>query len=158
MRIIAELFRLLGAVLALTVLASLPMLALLGYMLWPRSLEPATPPLLREVTAVGGWMSEGCLKSPNGTLFRPEALSPELMSRLQADFPPGSDAEQLRSAVLAQGFHMGKPCADDPSIVHATFRQTGGDLSRLPIVATIAWKAAHGRIVWTKGFVDFRGL
>ena len=86
----------------------------------------------------------------------PEAISPELNERLIAQFPQGTPATKLVSALLSQGFAQTAPCASDATIHHAVFR--GGGHFLIETWAEVAWKQdAYGRIVWTKGFVAYTG-
>lgn len=119
------------------------------------SCSSTVPPLLRSVTAAGGWYG-GCPRNaqdPAGPL----ALSPELDSRLRKLFPPGSSSNQLKSLLIKDGFVLGSPCAADPSISTASYEQKKYILEQLQ--ANVYWKAdSQNRIVWTEGFVDFDGL
>lgn len=127
------------------------------------SLTPPTLPLLRNVSAAGGWWNAGC--PPRGPteaeLYEPsqEALSPELMQRLTRQFPAGSNANRLEQALREQGFDVDMPCKGLSAIRPGEFRQSGGHLfGSYPIWAQIAWEQDDaGRIIWTKGTVAFTG-
>jgi hypothetical protein len=125
-------------------------------------LDPPTPPLLINVSARGGWWEGGC-PPRNAAQARhmppsQEALSPELTERLAQQFPAGSDAGRMEGALRGQGFRVSAPCASDPAIHLAEFRQRGGGLFVYPIFAQIAWEQSDaGRILWTKGHVAFTG-
>lgn len=136
--------------------------ALLGMQGCDSSLEPPTPPLLRDVTAAGGWWDGGCPpRDATDEILHTgrEALSPELDSRLRQQFPAGSEARRLVQELRAQGFRATAPCENDASIHHAEFRQSGGGFAGpYPIFASVAWKEdARGRIAWTKASVSFTG-
>lgn len=142
-----------GVFLALALLIGGPLLALR-----PSFLNPATPPILKGVRAGGGWNSMGCSRS-SSMRFDPgkEALSPDLTPRLAVAFPAGSDADAVRTVLIAQGFHSIEPCRDDPSVQRVAFSQTGGGLAGpFPISAVVAWKRTDtGQVEWTKGFVAY---
>ena len=85
----------------------------------------------------------------------PEAISPEFNQRLNAQFPAGTQATKLVSALASQGFAQTAPCANDATIHHAVFR--GGTFPET--WAEVAWKQdADGRIVWVKGYVEYTAL
>ncbi len=144
-----------GILLLLATLIGGPLLAIY---LSTRPLVPGTPPLLQDVRAGGGWASMGCPR-PTSPSFASmsEALSPDLTPRLAALFPPGSDADALRTALVAQGFGVIAPCEGDPSVHRAAFHQSGGGFAGpYPISAVVAWRRTEdGRVVWTKGFVSY---
>ncbi|KMO22135.1 hypothetical protein QR78_07565 [Methylobacterium indicum] len=131
---------------------------LLAIHLSKRPLVPATPSLLQDVRAGSGWASMGC-PQPTSPSFASmsEALSPDLTPRLDALFPPGSDADALQTVLVAQGFGDIATCKDDPSIHHTAFRQTGGGFAGpYPIFAVVAWRRSEdGRVAWMKGFVSY---
>jgi hypothetical protein len=118
------------------------------------------PPLLRRVTAAGGWV--GACPPQNDIEARGQAqlglaLSPELNSRLVQQFPPGSAEDGIVKTLTAQGFKLSASCANDPSIRIATFKGYAGGI--FDIWAAIYWKVDNAdAIVWTKGFVAFDGL
>lgn len=127
-------------------------------------LNPPTPPLLRNVTAQGGWWNGGC--PPRDAVearlnaASPEALSPELTERLVRQFPVGGDAGRLERTLRDQGFQQVRaPCATAPAIRLAEFRQRGGGFyGPYPIFAQVAWEQnGAGRLVWVKGTVAFTG-
>ena len=124
------------------------------------TLTPATPPLLRGVTAGhGSWASGGCPPTRFDPPL-PEASSPELAERLRSQFPPGTPSQVLVEDLRGQGFVATSPCENDKSIHRMIFSQEGGSiLPPFPVSAAVAWKEdAAGRIVWTKGQVEFTGL
>ncbi len=89
----------------------------------------------------------------------PLALSPELDGRLRAAFPFGSDESHLLRELRQQGFGDVSRCETDASVRFARYAQRGGSLLSHSIWAEVAWKVDDGsRIVWTKGFVAYRGL
>src|SRR5690349_10159665 len=92
------------------------------------TLTPATPPVLRGVTAGhGSWASGGCPP----TKFDPpvqEATSPELANRLRARFPPGASSKALIEYLRGQGFRETMHCDNDRSILRMIFDQNGGSL------------------------------
>ena len=127
------------------------------------SLTPPTPPLLRNVSATGGWWNAGCppTDATEARLYEPseEALSPELTQRLTRQFPEGSDANRLVQTLKEQGFDFHSPCKGLPAIHLSEFRQSGGQLfGPYPIWAQVVWEQDDaGRIMWTKGTVAFTG-
>lgn len=127
-------------------------------------LKPLTPQLLKGATAAGGWWSGGCPDRPEDAHTRgntPEALSPELTSRLTAQFPKGSDAAKVWTALSQIGFLEEPPCENDHNIKRATFRQSGGNVltGPIPMFASVAWRVnALDKIEWTKGSVAYMGL
>lgn len=112
----------------------------------------AIPPLLKGVRSASGWNYLGCPYPSSRKVIGVEAVSPNLMQRLSVAYPAGSDPENLRAALLADGFKLLSPCTTDPTIQHASFQQVG-------VIATVAWKLSPaGKIEWTKGFVEYDGL
>jgi len=118
---------------------------------------PPTPPLLRDVSAGGGWWGQGCPRT-EADGDSPEALSPQLDRRLRASFPPGSPARRLVQTLSEQGFGRAEHrCPGEPAISSATFHQYGVGLAGM--TADVAWREdAKGAIVWTKGHVAYEGL
>lgn len=116
------------------------------------------PPLLRGATAAGGGWYGGCPPAnevERQSMAGPEAISPELNQRLNAQFPDGTPATKLVSALVSQGFAQTAPCANDKTIRHAVFR---GGRSIFETWAEVAWKEdSDGRIVWVKGSVAYTG-
>jgi hypothetical protein len=123
--------------------------------------KPPLPPLLRNVSAGGGWWGACPPATPaeaQGQQGRPVAVSPELNRRLAELFPSGSSERTLVDALRSQGFELMLSCKGDHSIRIAAFVQHGGGLSP-PMTAEIYWKTDEAdNIVWTKGFVRYRGL
>jgi hypothetical protein len=118
--------------------------AALALFLW--FTHPTLPPLLRDVSAGGGWWG-AC--PPEGDGRRELALSPELNRRLEDQFPPGTSEQRLIRVVSDQGFHRAASCQSDPTIHIATF-------GRPDMRAAVYWKSDDaGSIVWTKGFVFY---
>jgi hypothetical protein len=120
----------------------------------------AGPPLLRHVTARGGWIgacppevaSEAQLQAS-----QPLAISPELDKRLTQSFPPGTSEDRLVKPLTEQGFRLLPSCRNDPSIRVAAFDGYAGGIFNT--WASVYWKVDSGSaIVWTKGFVAFDGL
>jgi hypothetical protein len=128
---------------------------------WPGS-KPSLPPLLRNVTAGGGWWGACPPETPEYSqerAGRPLAVSPELDLRLAEQFPAGSSERRLVDALRTQGFELMAPCKNEQSIRVAAFVQHGGGLLSYPITANVYWKVDQsGNIVWTKGFVRYTGL
>jgi hypothetical protein len=121
--------------------------ALLALFFWLKS--PDLPPLLQNVTTTGGWWG-AC--PPEGDGHQPLALSPELNWRLQDQFPPGTNEQQLLRALSDQGFTQIASCENDPTIHAAAFLQGN-------VRARVYWKSDDaGSIVWTKGFVFYVSL
>lgn len=123
------------------------------------SASPATPPLLEGVTSQGGWWSNGCPEKEGAQPRTSEALSPELTARLRREFPSGTPAATLEMSLRRQGFGQIRECDGEPSVRTATFRERGGGLFQLySTFAVVAWKQDEtGKILWTKGHVDFTG-
>lgn len=148
-----------GGIILLGVLAAWLYLAAFGL-----GLFPPTPPLLEGASGRGGWWSGGCTVTDERTGYPgsgynvPEALSPELTSRLQQLAPPGSSSVALEEFLRSQGFSKGQPCANDPTKYTAAFHQQGGGLLRFPILAVVVWKADDGKVVWVKGHISADGL
>ena len=122
-------------------------------------LTPPTPPLLENARAAGGWWSGGCPPKDEFEKASEEAKSPEVEDRLRMQFPPGTPANLLRSALLLQGFSFIDDCPNDLSIKRATFQQNGGGFfGPYPAFAIVAWKIdGEDRIIWTKGTVAYTG-
>ena len=127
-------------------------------------LKPPTPELLKGATATGGWWNGGCPDRPVYARIRggtPEAISPELTSRLIAQFPISSDAAKIWPALSKLGFQAEQTCENDRNVYGATFRQSGGDVITysFPMWASVAWRVdALGRVEWIKGSVAYTGL
>jgi hypothetical protein len=86
------------------------------------------------------------------------AHSPEIVAKLRKQFPAGSSAAALESALLTQGFKM--EICNMPNVKRATFSQTGGNgITSMSAFANVTWKTnASGQIVWTTGNISFLGL
>jgi hypothetical protein len=121
--------------------------------------DPPTPPLLQDATATGGWSSGGCPPTYEFEKTADESKSPEIVSRLKAQYPPGTPSKVLVDALLAQHFTVIARCSNDASIKRAIFRQTGGGFfGPYPAFANVAWKVdANDRIVWTKAAISYTG-
>jgi hypothetical protein len=123
-------------------------------------LHPPAPPLLQQVTAAGGYFG-GCPprneeEAAERTRYG-EALSPELNRQLSQQFPPGSPEQLLVQSLTEQGFRPIEPCQNDATVRRADF--TGPVRGGLfEINAVVYWKAQDATLVWTKGFVSFRGF
>ena len=128
---------------------------------WPGP-KPSLPPILRNVTAGGGWWGACPPETPNAETARkgrPLAISPELDERLSQAFPPGSSEKRLVDTLQAQGFELLSPCNGDTSIHLAAFNQHGGGVVAYPITANVYWKVdGQGHIMWTRGFVRYLAL
>lgn len=128
---------------------------------WPGP-KPPLPPLLRDVSAGGGWWGACPPENPDDARMQEGglALSPELNQRLSRSFPPGSSEMKMMKALRLQGFQLlSSPCKNDHSIHLARFTQVGGGMLVYPITAEVFWKVdPTGSIVWTKGFVMYLGL
>ncbi len=121
------------------------------------------PALLQNVTASGGYWGACPPKDRIGqeTLKTMGRLgtSPELDARLNAGFPPGSDAQKLERILAEQGFHLDGVCQTDRSIHAADFFRKGEGFLSYGVSAEVYWKVDQiGKIEWTKGFVMFVGL
>jgi hypothetical protein len=121
--------------------------------------DPATPPLLANVSAGGGlWGACPARSSDEARVQegRPSAISPELQKRLEENFPPGTAQTKLVDTLQSQGFKLLSSCSGDPSIRIARFTRQGGGLTDLPMTAEVYWKVNEAKeIVWTKGFVRY---
>ncbi|UVO53330.1 hypothetical protein [Sphingomonas sp. SUN039] len=87
------------------------------------------------------------------------AHSPEIVSRLNAQFPPGSPAFALERALLQQGFKF--EACESPNVKLAIFRQVrhNGLNAYQDAFGTVTWKTdASGSIVWATGNIAFTGL
>jgi hypothetical protein len=121
------------------------------------------PPILRGATAHGGWWG-ACPPSSETEvetrrIMRELALSPELNSRLEAQFPPGSPEQALIDSLTEQGFVLSGQCKTDSTIRIASFDAPGHGFLPYATSAQVYWQAdADRRIVWTKGFLMFIGL
>lgn len=125
-------------------------------------LKPATPALLQDATASGGgWWRGDCPANLTDVTVRQagEIRSPTIDARLLAKFPPGTSASALSHELLAEGFTMVGPCADDASIEQAEFRQQGGGLfGPYPAYAQVHWKVdKSGHVVWARGWIAYTG-
>jgi len=128
---------------------------------WPGP-KPSLPPLLRNVSAGGGWWGACPPETQDEARERqgrPLATSPELDRRLAQSFPPGSSERKLVDTLRNQGFELLPSCRSDHSIHVAAFDQHGGGILFNPITANIFWQVDEAdNIVWTKGFVRYVGL
>jgi len=87
------------------------------------------------------------------------AISPELDARLKQQFPPGTSEQALVNALMSQGFKRVGSCHTDASIQQASFSKPGTGILPYDIGADVYWKHDdRGRIVWTKGLVQYSGL
>ena len=121
--------------------------------------SPPLPPLLQDATTTGG-ITDLCEDNDAGpvepvTNATTVSHSPEVVERLERDFPRGSKSEDLKAALLQMGFEM-QPCS---GAFAARFDQAGGDeTSSTQVTSTIVWKAnPDGRIVWTTGDIAYTG-
>ena len=130
----------------------------IAYERW--SLRPALPPLLKGVRAANGWVGACPPHNEREAVWQFRVvLSPELNQRLAEQFPTGSPENALVQSLISQGFTVTRrPCDNDAAILHANFQQRGGGLFYYPMAANVFWKADSGKVVWTKGFVEFSGL
>jgi hypothetical protein len=129
-----------------------------------RPTQSNLPPLLQNITAGGGWGSAcpPCDETEakwfalwGGKL----GISPEFSQRLQGEYPPGSDEEELIQALKKQGFRISATCKCDQSIRIAEFYAKGEGFLPYSAGAHAFWKRDNaGRIIWTKGFVFYEGL
>ncbi len=121
--------------------------------------SPPLPPLLQDATTTGGItdLCEDNDAEPSEPVTNASTVShsPEIVERLERDFPRGSNSEDLKAALLEMGFKM-LPC---PGAFAARFDQADGDESNSKqITSTIVWKAdPDGRIVWTTGDIAYTG-
>jgi len=141
---------------AALIVASIAALVIGLLAVWPG--DPPTPPLLRGVTAAGGWLG-GCPAESEWGANGPLALSPELNKRLADEFPAGQSEELLTQALMSQRFELQPDCVKDRSIRSAEFIQRSGSLFHWPVHAWVFWRIDEARkLVWTKGFVTFDAL
>lgn len=127
------------------------------------STRPPAPPLLRGATASGGWW--GACPPRNETdaksmkIMEKLAVSPEFNSRMEIEFPPGSQEQALVETLIHQGFALQGQCATDPTIKIASFYAPGRGFLPYATIAQAYWKSdVDGRIEWTKGFLRYSGL
>lgn len=121
--------------------------------------EPTLPPLLRDATAASGY---GVLCEPPSdfsTTLELAVQSPEIRDRLINDFPPGSPASLLRSALIEQGFNIQANCSLNKSIHWARFQATGqGANFETIVLGMIYWtEDDRGKVVWTSGNILYSG-
>lgn len=120
------------------------------------------PPLLRNLTAKGGYAS-ACPVPPNlKASGAPLELadSPELDRRLQMEFPSGTPEHELIAKLRQMGFGTMSRCDDDQAIRMARYDQAAQPDVFLffPMTATVYWKVdKNTNVVWSKGFVSFTG-
>ena len=121
-------------------------------------LSPPTPTLLLNARSTGGWWDGGCPAGETDQTLT-EGRSPQIEDSLRREFPPGSSQQALTRSLVTEGFKLDRPCDSDPSVLRATFQQSGGGLrGPYPAYATVAWKADRaGRLIWTKGNIEFTG-
>ena len=116
------------------------------------------PPLLRHVTAAGGWWGACPARTAYEAKLQagmPLALSPELNKALEQQFPPGTKEVALTAVLRDQHFEVLDPCVSDPNVHQAYFKQKGG---LTPATAAVFWKTnGADLIVWAKGFVAYDG-
>jgi hypothetical protein len=124
---------------------------------------PPVPPILRGVTARGGWwgacppMSDS--EAESRRIMRELAISLEFDSRLASAFPPGSPQTALIDSLVGQGFVLSGECKADSTIRIASFHANGRGFIAYATNAQAYWQVdTDGRIVWTKGFVSYTGL
>jgi hypothetical protein len=122
--------------------------------------SPPLPPLLEGATTTGG-TTELCGQG-RGQGSTPETAShsPEIVQRLRHDFPAGTSASRLRTALERQGFSIHDACSPDKMVSWAEFRERGGNgITAMAAYGTVYWREdAAGRIVWTTGDIAFAGL
>lgn len=124
------------------------------------SLSPPLPPLLKGATSTGGANFLCAQGQGQGSTPDTVSHSPEMVQRLEREFPVGSQASELRNALSRQGFVIHDACSPDKSISWASFSQTGGNgITVMAAFGKVHWKEDEaGRIVWTTGDTAFRGL
>ena len=125
------------------------------------AIGPPLPPLLAHASA-GGGSTDVCPQAnviegpPQGVAL---ALSPQLNARLLRQFPPGTDSREIVSTLLVQRFSLAGVCNTDDTIHIAIFNQNSSIRLMWATHAVVYWKVdVRGRIVWTKGFVEYAGL
>ena len=126
-------------------------------------LDPPLPALLEGARSTGGSNSlcePDAFDGIGGTTPETASHSPEIVQRLNRDFPPGVPAEQLRQSLVIQGFVIHDACSSDGSVSLAVFRQRGGNgITSFPAFGTVHWKKDEaGRIIWVTGDIHFTGL
>lgn len=139
---------------------ALAVICLVGVSAACSSPSPPLPPLLQNATTTGG-TTDICEpitleRGSEGTTPDTVSHSPEIVARLNRDFPPGSRSDNLRTALLGMGFKM-IPC---PGSLAARFDQKGGNgITTMRATAIIIWRAdSEGRILWTTGDIAYTGL
>jgi hypothetical protein len=122
--------------------------------------SPPLPPLIQNARTTGGTnaLCDPGVFEPGSEGTTPDTVShsPEIVSRLKRDYPPGSLSEDLEHALIQMGFKM-IPCR---GALAARFDQKGGNgITSMPATAVIIWKAdEQGRILWTAGDIAYTGL
>jgi hypothetical protein len=123
-------------------------------------LKPALPALMKSAHTTGG--SNTLCEPGSGESSTPEMAShsPEMVQRLNYNFPVGTSASKLREWLVQQGFTLSEPCSPDGRISWAWFRQSGGNgITTMPAFGKVFWKEdGSGKLVWVTGDIGFTGL
>ena len=115
--------------------------------------RPLLPDVLRGATA--GRRSPISCETIEGT---EAAHSSEIVSRLKRRFPIGSAVLDLSDYLLAEGFQITTPCAQDRLIQMATFTQTRGGGLSYPAHAEIWWKVEGVSLACITASIQYTGL
>lgn len=124
-----------------------------------KPLTPPSPPLLQRLNDVSSNATlyhAGCPPWDWDSRDQPGSIE----ERLMRTFPSGTAQDQLTRALAQQGFTVDEPCASDPTVKTATFRQTGGGpFGPFPAWSYVTWKVdPSDRIVWVTGRVAYTGM
>ncbi|MEP0191096.1 MAG: hypothetical protein ABJP70_10760 [Erythrobacter sp.] len=121
------------------------------------SQSTSIPPLLQDATTTGGIirLCEQDTAEPSSLVTNASTVSfsPEIVERLERDFPRGSKSDDLKAALFEMGFKM-RPC---PGALAARFDQAAGNgANSKEFTSTIVWKAdSNGRLLWTTGDIVY---
>jgi hypothetical protein len=119
------------------------------------SMMEEPPELLRRARANGVW-SAPCPPETETERVSRENTSPELNDRLAKRFPAGSREVDLVAELKREGFSAPSiACKNDVTIKQAGFRK---QVFMYETDASVYWKVEGQAIVWTKGFLFYRGL
>lgn len=94
-------------------------------------------------------------RGSEGTTPETASHSPEIVARLNRDFPKGSSSDNLKAALLKMGFKS----IQCPGNLAARFDQKGGNgITAMRASAIVIWKAdSSGRIIWATGDIGYTG-
>jgi hypothetical protein len=135
---------------------------LLFVLLFAQGAFTPLPPILRDLTAVGGTdtvcpaRNEQEAKMRATLSYLPEAASPVLNQRLAEEFPMGTNEYTLVAGLTKIGFGPIKECEKDSSIREAYYFSHNG-LSDTQ--AKVYWRVdAHNKLMWIRGYISYSGL